>query len=67
MQRAFEICFAAVVMVFGGMSLSTNQRIYRFLVKPRFELVVFPADQSRLSVCGASPKTAECLDDFETT
>ena len=53
MQRVFEICFAAVVMVFGGVSLLTNQRLYRFLVKPRFELGVFPADQSRLSVCGA--------------
>ena len=66
MQRVFEICFAAVVMVFGGVSLLTNQRLYRFLVKPRFELGVFPADQSRLSVCGALPETAECLDDFET-
>ena len=66
MQRAFKICFAAVVMVFGGMSLSTNQMLYRFFVKPRFELVVFPAVQSRLSVCGALPETAECLDDFET-
>ena len=43
MQRGFEICFAAVVMVFGGVSLLTNQKLYRFLVKPRFELVVFPA------------------------
>ena len=67
MQRVFEICFAAVVMVFGGVSLLTNQRLYRFLVKPRFELGVFPADQSRLSVCGALPETAECLDDFETS
>ena len=66
MQRAFDICFAAVVIVFGGVSLSTNQRLYRFVVKPRFELVVFPAEQSRLSVCGALPETAECLDDFET-
>ena len=66
MQRVYEICFAAVVMVFGGVSLLTNQRLYRFLDKPRFELGVFPADQSRLSVCGALPETAECLDDFET-
>ena len=66
MQRAFEICFAAVVMLFVGVSLTTNQRLYRFLVKPRFELVVFPAVQSRLSVCGALPETAECLDNFET-
>ena len=66
MQRVFEICFAAVVMVFGGVSLLTNQKLYRFLVKPRFELGVFPADQSRLLVCGALPETAECLDDFET-
>ena len=66
MQRVFEICFAAVVMVFGGVSLLTNQRLYRILVKPRFELGVFPADQSRLLVCGALPETAECLDDFET-
>ena len=50
----------------GGVSLSTNQRLYRFLVKPRFELVVFPANQSRLSVYGALSETAECLDDFET-
>ena len=41
MQRVFEICFAAVVMVFGGVSLLTNQRLYRFLVKPRFELGFF--------------------------
>ena len=27
MQRFFEICFTAVVMVFGGVSLSTNQRL----------------------------------------
>ena len=53
MRRAFEICFAAVAMVFGGVSLSTNQRLYRFLVKSRFKLVVFPAVQSRLSVCGS--------------
>ena len=66
MQRAFEICSAAVVMVFGGVSLSTNQRLYRVSVKPRFKLVVFPGDQSRLSVYGALPETAECLDDFET-
>ena len=67
MQRVFEIYFAAVVMVFGGVSLLTNQRLYRFLVKPRFELGVFPADQSRLSVCGALPETADGLDDFETS
>ena len=66
MRCAFEICFAAVVMVFGGVSLLTNQKLYRFLVKPRFELVGFPAFQSRLLVCGALPETAECLDDFET-
>ena len=44
MQRAFEICFAVVVMVF-----------------------VFLAVQSRLSVFGALPETAECQDYFETT
>ena len=54
MQRVFEICFAAVAMVFGGVSLLTNQSLYRFLVKPRFYLGVFfqqfGPDQS---VCGA--------------
>ena len=63
---AFEICFVAVVMVFGGVSLLTNGKLYQFSVKPRFELVVFPAVQSRLLVCGALPETAKCLDDFET-
>ena len=53
MQRAFEICFAAVVMVFGGVSLLTNQKLYRFLVKPRFELVIYPVFWSRPSDCGA--------------
>ena len=48
MQRGFEICFTAVVMVFGGVSLLTNQRLYRFLVKPRFELRVFPVIRSSL-------------------
>ena len=64
---AFKIYFAAVVMVLGGVSLLTNQKLYRFLVKPRFEFVIFPQFRSRLSVCGALPETAECLDDFETT
>ena len=49
---AFKIYFAAVVMVLG-VSLLTNQKLYRFLVKPRFEFVIFPQFRSRLSVCGA--------------
>ena len=52
---AFKIYFAAVVMVLGGVSLLTNQKLYRFLVKPRFELnfVIFLQFRSRLLVCGA--------------
>ena len=53
MQRAFEICFAAVVMVFGGVSRLTHQKLYRFLVKPRFELAIFPVFRSRPSDCVA--------------
>ena len=67
MQRVFEICFAAVVMVFGGVSLLTNQRLYRFLVKPRLELGVFPAIRSRLIGARSFTETADCLDDFETS
>ena len=68
MQRAFEICFAAVVMVFGDMSLLTNQKLYRFLVKPRFELslAIFPVYQSRPIGVRSFTETAVCLDDFET-
>ena len=50
---AFKIYFAAVVMVLGGVSLLINQKLDRFLVKPRFEFVMFPQFRSRLSVCGA--------------
>ena len=50
---AFKIYFAAVVMVLGGVSLLTNQKLYRFLVKPLFEFVVFPQFRSRLSACRA--------------
>ena len=50
---AFKIYFAAVVMVLGGVSLLTNQKLYRFLVKPHFEFAIFPQFRSRLSVCGA--------------
>ena len=53
MQRAFEICFAAVVMVFGGVSLITNQKLNRFKVKPRLELAIFLVFLSRPSDCGA--------------
>ena len=67
MQRVFEICFATVVMVFGGVSLLTNQRLYRFLVKPRFELGVFPVIRSRPIGARSFRETADCLDDFETT
>ena len=38
---AFKIYFAAVVMVLGGVSLLANQKLYRYLVKPRFEFVIF--------------------------
>ena len=67
MQRIFEIRFAAVVMVFGGVSLLTNQRLYRFLVKPRNELGVYPVDRSRPIGARSFTETADCLDDFETT
>ena len=67
MQRVFEICFAAVAMVFGGVSLLTNQRFYRILVKPRFELRVFPVIRSRPIGARSFTETPDCLDDFETT
>ena len=66
MPRVLEICFAAVVMVFGGVSLLTNQRLYRFLVKPRFELGVFPVIRSRPIGARSFTETADCLDDVET-
>ena len=53
MQRAFEICVAAVVMMFGGVSLLTNQKLYRFLVKHRFELSIFQLIGPDQSVCEA--------------
>ena len=42
-QRAFGICFhgTAVAMEFGGVSVLTNQRLYRFLVKPLFDFIFF--------------------------
>ena len=53
MQRAFKIYFAAVVMVLGGVSLLTNQKLYRFLVKPHFEFTVFHSFGPDYSVRGA--------------
>ena len=66
MQGAFEICFAAVAMVFGGVSLLTNQKLYRFLVNPRFELEIFPVNRSRPIGVWRFTETADCLDDLET-
>ena len=66
MQRAFKIYFAAVVMVLGGVSLLTNQKLYRFLVKPHFEFTVFPQFRSRLFGARSFTETADSLDDFET-
>ena len=67
MQRAFKIHFAAVVMVLGGVSLLTNQKLYRFLVKPHFEFTVFPQFRSRLFGARSFTETADSLDDFETS
>ena len=69
MQRVFEICFAAVVMVFGGVSLLTNQRLYRFLVKPRFEMGFFQLtnpDSWSAELCRRQPSvwTISRLDDI---
>ena len=74
MQRAFEICFAAVIMVFGGVSLLNNQTLYRVLVKPRFELArmiclvlaIFPSFSVQTIGVQSFTETADCLDDFET-
>ena len=63
MQRVFEICFAAVAMVFGGVSLLTNQMLYRFLVKPRLKLGVFPVIRSRPIGARSFTETADCLDE----
>ena len=66
MLHVFVICFAAVVMVFGGVSLLTNQMLYRFLVKTRFELGVFPVIRSRPIGARSLTETAYCLDNCET-
>ena len=64
---AFKIYFAAVVMVLGGVSLLTNQKLYRFLVKPRFEFVIFSTVPVQTIGLRNSTETADCLDDFETS
>ena len=64
---ALKIYFAAVVMVLGGGSLLTNQKLYRFLVKPRFEFYRFSTMPIQTIGLRSSTETADCLDDFETT
>ena len=66
LERTFEICFAAVVIVFEGVSLLTNQKLYPVLVKPRFELAIFLAFPVQTLRLRSFMETAECLDDFET-
>ena len=66
MQHAFAIGFAAVVIVFGGVSLLTNQKHYRFLVKPRLERSIFPVYRSRPICLRSFTETTDCLNDFET-
>ena len=69
-KLAFEICFAAVVMLFWGVgvSLLTNQKLYRFFVKPAlfWTCIFFSAFRSRPSVFGALRRQPS-LNDFETT
>ena len=58
MQRALEIYFTPVVIVFGGVSLLNNQKLNQFFGKPYFVLTIFTAFRSRLLIFWALRRQA---------